>query len=485
MRADCQNQHPPMLTFSTNARSGGPNYSYPKLEKLDLSLINFVLPSSFNEHEEQLLITEPFGQAPINKLPIELLTKIFEMCIYRFSISAGLSPYTWESHRYMVLRWDKATAPFNLLQVCSSWRTIVQSTPTLWNTFTGRSWRRYRPEVQEIDHWLKNTGTSPLRLHLNSDDDPERRDKCYQHSILDLYATRAHQWESLCLNLSRSMTAKFSSILQTHKDVHGFPNLTRLELNFDMIPCPEQHVIEELATAISHIKSVRQIIWHQGPFNGHLNLPWNQLDVVYFSVPQSGKKVLSYMSQCVVATKITFRRFWTLDIVLDPQALPVSLPNVRSLHLGAKRGQISFEPLNHFTMPNLESLEIDTLTREPSIYSFLTQFLDRSKCTLKDIMIIEFCYEADITDIITRFFNISLHSIPTVQMFNRYIHDAMLELLKTRPEMRTFPKILAWNVGISPGVVGWKDLSTREILKFSWNDGKLNFSALPTVDGRR
>lgn len=384
----------------------------------------------------------------------------------------------------MTLDWNKATAPFNLLQVCSSWRTIVQSTPTLWNAFTGRSWRRYRPEVEEMAHWLLNSGTAPLRLHLKSDDDPKRRDKCYQHSIMDIYATQAHRWESLCLDLSPSMTGKFSSILQSHKDVHGFPYLARLELNFNASPRPDQHAIEELATAISHVKSIRQIIWHHCSFEGHLNFPWSQLDVIYISMPQSVKSVLSYMSQCSVATKITFRRFITRDVVLDLDTLPVSLPNLKSLELEAIRGHISFEPLNHFILPNLESLQIDILSREPSVYNLLAQFLDKSQCSLKDITIAEFCSPAIIIDVTRRFFDISaLHSIPTVQMFNAYIHPAMLKLLQTRPEMRTFPRIFAWTVGIRPRRgVGWKDLSANDTLKFSWNDGKLNVCGADLVD---
>lgn len=61
-----------MLKSATYIQTGGLNdysytyiqtgdlndYSYPKLEKLDLSLINFILPSSFDEHEEQLLVSE-------------------------------------------------------------------------------------------------------------------------------------------------------------------------------------------------------------------------------------------------------------------------------------------------------------------------------------------------------------------------------------------------------------------------------------------
>lgn len=389
-------------------------------------------------------------------------------------MAAGHDTYQWGTYRYLSLNWRRTKAPFNLLQVCSFWRTIVQSTPTMWNSLTARSWRRYRPDMPELDHWLKNTGSAPLCLQFESDDNPERNDKCHQHSLMDIYATQGHRWESLCFDLSPSMTAKFSSILQDHKDTHGFPHLVRLELNFDTIRQPEQHVVEELATAISFIKSIRQIIWHHGSFEGHLNLPWNQLDVVYFIMPQSVKNVLSYMKQCSVASSITFRRFSTRDIVLDSEALPVSLPNLKSLDLMAQRCHNSFEPLNHVITPNLESLQIDILSLEPSVYNFLAQFLDTSKCTLKDITITEFCSPPNIIDVTKRFFELSLHSIPTVQLFNGYVHGAMLKLLQTRPEMRTHPRILAWTVSVRPRGVGWKDLTANDTLKFSWNDGKLN-----------
>ncbi len=48
-----------MLTLTANGQSGGPHdYSYHKLEKLDLSLINFILPADFDERDGQVMVSE-------------------------------------------------------------------------------------------------------------------------------------------------------------------------------------------------------------------------------------------------------------------------------------------------------------------------------------------------------------------------------------------------------------------------------------------
>jgi len=418
------------------------------------------------------------GQAPIHKLPTELLVEIFKLNNRRSRLAAGNG--RWQAHSYQLLRWNSTTQPFNLLQVCSSWRAIVQSTPSMWNTITAMQWDPCRPDVPELDHWLKNSGAVPLRLHLEAIDDP-KHDRRYQHSLLDLYATHSHRWESMAIEMSPSITPRFSSILQNSKDVHGFPYLERIELSFDVHSSPDQHIIEELTTALSSVKTLRKVFWrHFAEFRGRLDLPWNQLDVVYIEMDQPVANVISYMAQCSVASNITFREFSTRDAQADPhpEASSVSLPSLRVLELCAIPYQNSFWPLCCFSLPNLETLRIDAFSDLPEEYRFLVHFLNESECTLKQLKITQTCWPNIMAEIPKVFFDVpSLGSIPTVEIYSTpdsKIHGVMLQLLQARVPTQSLPRILAWTSYPGECAVGWKELAVLDTLKFSWNNGELD-----------
>ncbi|KAJ7585051.1 hypothetical protein C8J56DRAFT_829311 [Mycena floridula] len=96
--------------------------------------------------------------APIRKLPNEILEKIFSQ--------AHCTPAQWSS-------FDMSSIPWVVGQVCSRWRDIASSCPSLWSTFKWRlsdqrTWNKERSWVpgRIMQECLRRSSNSPLTLTL-------------------------------------------------------------------------------------------------------------------------------------------------------------------------------------------------------------------------------------------------------------------------------------------------------------------------------
>ncbi|KAK7048914.1 hypothetical protein R3P38DRAFT_2872024 [Favolaschia claudopus] len=143
----------------------------------------------------------------IARLPIEILSVIFEFCPERVQDEYVLT--------------NILSAPLLLLRVCRLWRDIVLSSPCFWNTvaFNSRSWDGHYLDASFIAKWLGRARALPLHLRLSSSivDDVNAQDVIKHH---------AAQVQTLSLNgslavgsLSHQLTL-FSSSLRT-LDISG------------------------------------------------------------------------------------------------------------------------------------------------------------------------------------------------------------------------------------------------------------------------
>ena len=99
--------------------------------------------------------TSPF----LRLLPPEIISIIFELC----------TP-SWSLHPTDPADYDREALPLKLGSVCSGWRKIAWTTPTLWasaSLFPTRC--KINSQVSLLDEWLGRSGDLPLYISLYSD----------------------------------------------------------------------------------------------------------------------------------------------------------------------------------------------------------------------------------------------------------------------------------------------------------------------------
>ncbi|KAF8892809.1 hypothetical protein CPB84DRAFT_1630628, partial [Gymnopilus junonius] len=100
--------------------------------------------------------------SPVRGLPDDVLSDIFHHCL--------------PSHRNPIIRTSEA--PLLLTQICSEWRSLALSSPSLWarlhisfshdnrGLFRTRAMRILSGRVEIIKDWLARSGTYPLSISL-------------------------------------------------------------------------------------------------------------------------------------------------------------------------------------------------------------------------------------------------------------------------------------------------------------------------------
>ena len=98
-------------------------------------------------------------QSPINhRLPPDIISTIFEFCLRDFT-DHQVSPYTEED----------LSIPLSLGAICSYWRDIAWSTPTLWSSLVIRVTRKHDSLTTDIaEEWLARSGQLPLTIRISS-----------------------------------------------------------------------------------------------------------------------------------------------------------------------------------------------------------------------------------------------------------------------------------------------------------------------------
>ncbi|KAJ2916344.1 hypothetical protein MD484_g4035, partial [Candolleomyces efflorescens] len=107
--------------------------------------------------------TEPPVDAPqalLNKLPIELLVEIFWFYVH------GADICSIPSHAFQIpTSLQSSGDPIRLTHICSLWRAISLSTPTLWSTiYINPSLSKHHFAC--LSHHIKYAGSAPLTLTL-------------------------------------------------------------------------------------------------------------------------------------------------------------------------------------------------------------------------------------------------------------------------------------------------------------------------------
>ena len=124
-------------------------------------------------------------------LPLEIISVIFELC----TPSRSLYPINPADY-------DRDSLPLKLGSVCSRWRKIAWTTPTLWASATlYLTQYNMNSHVSLLDEWLGRSGDLPLHISLYSDPSKCPDAPGVAINVIKKYASR---WQFLHLQLPTS-----------------------------------------------------------------------------------------------------------------------------------------------------------------------------------------------------------------------------------------------------------------------------------------
>ncbi|KAF9004758.1 hypothetical protein BDQ17DRAFT_1408716 [Cyathus striatus] len=304
--------------------------------------------------------------SPMRNLPTELLSDIFIYVCAGEDLDVGLN----------------TGSIWKLQQVCVRWQEVVQSTPTLWNTFKMEmniftSVYNESHVTQRVEACLEYSGNAPLTISILP-----HEAWIFSTDILDIIAKHAYRWYSFAIDADILEWAVLWTEMEALIQQHGLPRLRVLTVernnNYDEYGDSPFSVFK-YATALEEIHLYKIV------------LPDDS------EIPCSQVKKLT-MSRCNSASEDSLRSLlhamplleelgW-IDKILEfdqPPSQPIQLPSVKSLTIHEFDDEAEQDSWPKLCVPSLTCIEI---TQDIDIHSFISM-LQRSKCTIKRLHLID------------------------------------------------------------------------------------------------
>ena len=364
--------------------------------------------------------------SPSSRLPIELLSEIFLLCVG-----------TAMDARHTI------HMPLLVSKICSSWRSAAIANPRLWSRLfleltlpnptpsSPSSLRSLSPsscvsQKNMVETWLARSGACPLTIYVLWEDSPFS----FTHPVLDALVEHCTRWHTMFFYLPSPAFRSFSRIR------NRLPMLTELSLGMDdrVIPSsviPEEDNKVDMFENAPCLRSLECVNMSPTMFK----FPWNQLqDIPLLPVPIDEALDILHRSKRLV--KVGF-------LIVDPHHLSnspaaphryIDHSNLRCFTLMTSHWNetISVRSLfPHLAFPQLESLTICNLKSPfgPEFTRFLSQLhvlktLHLRRTALSDEQLVEgLKYLPSLTSLIVHSSDaISQEPEPTV---TRYLFNAL------------------------------------------------------------
>ena len=198
-------------------------------------------------------------------------------------------------------------------------------------------------------------------------------------------------------------------------------------------------------------------------------LPWSQYNVISVEAAFTVEDSIEFLSQCVSATSVVLRGWRNPEYCSTFFDRPrIVLPHLTTLTLDKSTDPLRI--LSCLTLPSLQHLQVDIFHRD---FQVLDNFLQRSKCQLKDLLVIDLSIQEK--EIATFFSFPWMKTIPNVKLGPTYENSIMLGFLQRFEEAGlVFPDLMVWNEGTIgiPLLLGWKESGHRGTY-YSYEGGKI------------
>jgi len=312
-------------------------------------------------------------EAPIRRIPPEVLTEIFLACCS-------------ELNYFPEANWIDAHIPaLTLAAVCKNWRDVALSTPRIWAGIACSSNILSTRLLYAFDLCLRRSKDAPLVLNL------EVTFHRKQDSALRALVGQSHRWSSL-----RLYRAYHDDAISPLSSIYAFPLLEKLEI------CGPVRLFELIMPGLKNAPRLNtlQIMKYRlnEPFSQTLvqnlikTVPWAQIRSLEMEFMEGGS-AMRFLRMCPALVNLSISSPGSRV----PSADTLTLASLLSLDLSFVdfRGQVLIpelsSTLDHLTLPALKSL---TLSPPLSTIHFnsnngvlwpLDQFADffsRSQCCL-------------------------------------------------------------------------------------------------------
>ncbi|PPQ97355.1 hypothetical protein CVT26_006589 [Gymnopilus dilepis] len=287
----------------------------------------------------------------ILRLPPELASRIFELCIPRFID-------------------DLVDVRYALISVCQGWRRIALSTPRIWAQRDVQLTSYGRPDPQMLKEWLERSRGAPLKMTIDAHNfafspgvdtvsSPDDKAK----DLIEILNSCSDRWNDV----------HFSCIPEVYLELlkgndKGTPILNSLLLMQVSLP--------SIKFSLEHVKSARVTLVRNAAMLFDMAPNMEDCDIPLCSpqYPCEGQ-----------------------DKLLQPLTNRIVHQHLRKLAIGYVEGMWQVENLLlRLTVPALESLAIEGSTREEAInmpLRAIRSLLVNSACILKELGIRTYQYE--------------------------------------------------------------------------------------------
>ncbi|KAJ7205957.1 hypothetical protein GGX14DRAFT_643722, partial [Mycena pura] len=280
--------------------------------------------------------------SPVRTLPLDIIQEIFSACL--------------PTDRNCVM--SASEAPVLLGRICSSWRAISLSTPSLWanihiaestsppttNTPSVIFQKKMAQRIEIIKTWLSRSGHCPLSISL-AGSTSEWTMVPFMEAILSF----AHRWQHIRLAVSEVALEVLGRLTPT--DV---PILRGLWLNDVRFPIDWSRLEILRAAHMSRLG-----LWGPGIKPEALSLRWDQLteleigDTSWRQPHLTNEAILEMISKCsrLRCCKLIFtHRVWERIDVAGPT---IEITSLRTFALQTGREALGIAVLGRLALPNL------------------------------------------------------------------------------------------------------------------------------------
>ncbi|KAK0201984.1 hypothetical protein DFS33DRAFT_1386271 [Desarmillaria ectypa] len=298
--------------------------------------------------------------SPILRLPEDVLLKIFEH---------GCA----ESRRTVL---DLKSMPWLLTHICSHWRSLVRSSPTLWRFFrvVAKDCYSYREsrQLEIANEFLRLSGQCPLHISIESADIP----------FLNILISQGMRWHTAVMPL-------MPDILHYVQEAN-FPLLRRVTIMDEPVEDPDDSISEVGIFQHAPLLTAATINTENGnlfKFHALTHLTVWCLGDNWTDVIRQLNAVASTLTHCTLSFRVLVNRHAVLRLRPLPDA---TLPHLLSLTV---REPQSFDPsdkdyfkfLDHLTLPSLTSLALHTFLHYHNVAEAVVSLIRRSRCSLTSL----------------------------------------------------------------------------------------------------
>ena len=293
----------------------------------------------------------------VRKLPPDVTSTIFEFCLPDFT-----------DHQESTYTEEDISIPLSLGAICSYWRDIAWTTPSLWSSLVVRVTRKHDSHITIgiAREWLARSGQLPLSIHILSES--------YEYKAISALADVINQysarWSEVDLSIPDQYyeyfhaTDNHAPILKSIR-FHSIGNLSKL--NFQLT-CPRL----ERASISSF------------PLRG-TNIQWDNLtDLTLQSMSVIDSLLILRKTPRLIFLKLSCTCARYMGPTIGPTIGALVLTSLRSLQMLSWNFAEDFldsviaPHLEEFCVPRYCHLSMETIT----------SFLRRSACSLRSFSIV-------------------------------------------------------------------------------------------------